>query len=213
MDRAAAIRRAMEGDGQGLSQLDDALDSLVADRRWAEVNEILDPLAMAAAGGSDAALVSLLTLVDSHRLAHGPVMTILLDPIQVEDAAQDALTTVARKIGSFEGRSRFTTWLHPVAANAAKQLLRSESRHRTTDADLPDLDPSIRRLSSVVADRGVVERAIAAIPEPFREVVELREIHHLSYREIGQHLGLEVGTVKSRLNRGKALAREHLANS
>ncbi|MEM7271744.1 MAG: sigma-70 family RNA polymerase sigma factor [Actinomycetota bacterium] len=209
MDQADLVEAAVDGDHRALATLDDVLDGLVAAKNWAAVNEILDPLA-AAAAGSPAAMTALLTMIDNHRLAHGPIMTILLDQAQIEDAVQDTLTIVARRIGSFEGRSRFTTWLYPVAKNAARQVLRSEQRHRTIDSELPELDPALRRLSSVVTDRGVLEQAIAELPDPFREVVELREIHHLTYLEIGEHLGLEVGTVKSRLNRGKAMARQRL---
>lgn len=213
MAERRTIQQAAAGDHRALASLDDELDTLVAKRDWAAVNAILDPLAVEAAGGNTAALSALLTMVDNHRLAHGPVRTVLLDPDQIEDAVQDTLTTVARKIDSFEGRSRFTTWLHPVAANAAKMLIRREQRH--TDADgsdaLPELDPSLRRLSSIVTERGLLETVIGGLPDDYREVLELRELHHLSYQDIADHLGVELGTVKSRLNRGKEMARESLA--
>lgn len=213
MANPESIARAAAGDHRALAALDDELDALVAARDWAAANLILDPLASAAAAGNTAALSALLTMVDNHRLAHGPIRTVLIDPDQIEDAVQDTLATVARKIDTFEGRSRFTTWLHPVAANAAKMLVRREQRHDGTfggDA-LPELDPSLRRLSSIVTERGLLEVVIGGLPDDYREVLELREIHHLSYQDIADHLEVELGTVKSRLSRGKEMARESLA--
>lgn len=205
---AGLASRVIRGDAGALDALDIFIDGRRCAGDFAGVAEALDPLAAAAAGGDQEALGVLLGMVDGHGLARSTISRFLSDDGEVADAVQDTLFSVARNISRFESRSRFTTWLHPIAANAAKQVLRREHRvARPVDDPGQGIDPAMRSMSSYVASREDVLAALAALPAPQREILELRELQDLSYDEIAGRIGVEVGTVKSRLSR----AREHLA--
>ncbi len=97
----------------------------------------LDALALRAAGGDRDALEDLLAAIQPRvRRICGRM---LLHPQDAEEATQDALLLVATKIGSFAGRSRFTTWLHAVASNSARSTYRTLKRRSYEHAvdDLP----------------------------------------------------------------------------
>ncbi|MEM8922150.1 MAG: sigma-70 family RNA polymerase sigma factor [Actinomycetota bacterium] len=169
----------------------------------------LAAVAGAAAEGVDGALPVLLRAVLDHRLAENAVRTVLLDPADIDDAIQATLIAVSERIRSFEGRSRFTTWLHTVARNEALMVLRRRSRRNEPSGDpAPEFDPSARRLSSLIAGEQAVEATLAALSEEHRLILDLRERQGFSYEEIGKRLDLAPGTVRSRLSR----ARRHLAD-
>ena len=128
------------------------------------------------------------------------------------DATQDAFLTVLRKLSSFRGEAAFTTWLHRVTVNACYDLLRKRQRapllERGVD-DLPAVEPppapDPADDSSLSID---VRRALMQVPEDFRAVMILHDVHDLRQEEVAAILGVAVGTVKSRLHRGRvALAR------
>jgi RNA polymerase sigma-70 factor, ECF subfamily len=128
------------------------------------------------------------------------------------DAAQDAFLTVLRKLSSFRGEAAFTTWLHRVTVNACYDLLRKRQRapllERGED-DLPALEPppapDHADASSLSMD---VQRALLQVPEDFRAVMILHDVHDLRQEEVAAIVGVPIGTVKSRLHRGRiALAR------
>lgn len=184
-----------------------AADELVTAFRSAEPSvrtEILDGLARRAAGGSPSALELLLRLVDEHRLDRVAVRRILVDDDQADDAHQDVLIALARSVHRFRSEAAFTTWLHTLARNTAVDHLRRRRATVPLGSDL-DLDTAARRMSSMVAVRTDVRAAVAALPEHYRDVVVLRDLEQRSYREIADRLGLELNTVKSRLNRARAL--------
>lgn len=144
-----------------------------------------------------------------------------------EEAVQDALWTVTRKIHSFKGESAFGSWLYRVAANAAYMKVRSR-RSRThevsLEAVLPALDGDGRHFepmddwSARVDDhalqgelRGVLERAIASLPPDYRTALVLHDIEGLSNPEIAEALGLSLPAVKSRVHRSRLFLRQRLA--
>ena len=107
----------------------------------------------------------------------------------------------------FRGDSRFTTWLYQVAGNEAKQLIRSEARHRDRASDLDVSDEAenfVARVSSMVADADAVSRALASVPERHRVPLTLREEDGLTYEEIADRLGVPVSTAKTWVRRGRA---------
>lgn len=211
MAGATDIEAAIGGDAGAADRIDTLIDRAKRERDYDAINEVLDPIAGAAAGGDEHALALLVGLVDSNCLAHGGIRRILLDPDQIEDAAQETLLSVVRGIGSFEGRSSFSTWLFGIALNSARQMVRRDSRRpQTSTLDDTLVAPSgVGRLSSIVSSRADIEAAIASLPDQHREILTLREIDQLSYDEIADHLGVGLGTVKSRLAR----AREQAASS
>lgn len=139
-----------------------------------------------------------------------------------EDACQDALLAIATKVGTFSGRSRFTTWVHVVASNAARETYRRLKRRAVEntaawheDDDRPaKYDRPDPRTTSVVAGTRLdlldaLEHLEADLPETVTSVV-LRDIYALSYDEIADQVGIPVGTVKSRISRARVALKAHL---
>lgn len=164
---------------------------------------VLDGLASRAADGDVEALDSLLTLVDGHRLARGAIRRLIVNDADADDVAQDVLIKVSAGIGSYRGQSKFTTWLYTVARNAAITHLR-RSRDDVTLGDHERMSPT-QRVSSMIAGRDQLRSAIDALPGHYRDVVLLRDVDGHDYASIAQRLDIEVGTVRSRLARGRAM--------
>jgi len=169
----------------------------------------LDQLAARAAGGDAAALDELLAEIQPRvRRICGRM---LLFPEDAEEAAQDALLLVATKIGTFEGRSRFSTWLHAVASNSARQTYRSLKRRaaeRPTDELPPYADP--RTTSVIAGSRLDLLEALDAVGSARPELVEplvLRDVQELDYNEIAALLDVPLGTVKSRIHAARTAVR------
>jgi len=175
---------------------------------FAELSEgdrtsLLDRLATAAAAGDLEALDHLLTLVDKHRLARGAIRRLVVNDTDADDVAQDVLIKVSAGIGSYRGEAKFTTWLHTVARNAAITHLR-RSRDDVTLGD-DDRQSPTQRVSSLIAGRDQLRSAIDALPDHYRAVILLRDVDGHDYASIADQLDIEVGTVRSRLARGRAM--------
>jgi RNA polymerase sigma-70 factor (ECF subfamily) len=122
-----------------------------------------------------------------------------------------------RGLPSFDQRSSFGTWVYRIATNTSLDELRKRRRRpqlQVVDpADAPEIvDDVAERRVEVVADRLAIDAAVAALPDDFRTAVVLRDVADLEYAEIADALGIPVGTVKSRIARGRALLAEHLGN-
>jgi RNA polymerase sigma factor (sigma-70 family) len=173
----------------------------------------VEELATRAAAGDAAALDALLAAIRPDVLRR--CARILPHSGDAEDACQEALLAVARGIGGFAGRSRFTTWLYPVVANTAFTTYR-RLRRTAQDAGLDQvpepLDP--RRVSVLAGTRldvvEALERLRAAQPHVVEAVV-LRDLMGLEYAEIAERLQVPLGTVKSRINHGRTALRGLLA--
>ena len=118
---------------------------------------------------------------------------------------------------AFQGKAAFSSWLYRLTVNAAIDLLRQRSRRpQTLSLDDPDLPPVPDPAEDPQAQAEAQERrrqlwqAIDALPEVHRTPFQLREMEGYSYREIAKALGLEEGTVKSRLARARVLLRSEL---
>ncbi|KAA1415845.1 sigma-70 family RNA polymerase sigma factor [Nocardioides humilatus] len=196
------IQAAASGDGAARSSVVTDYAAAGSDERVA----ILDALAVLGAAGAVPATEVLLELVHKHRIAQPAITSLLVDPADIEDAAQLTLITVMEKIAQFEGRSRFQTWVRAIARNEALQVLRRKQRKsEPTGDEVPELAAFSRRLSSVVADEHAVRQALERVPEPYREALVLREFDGLGYDEIAERLGVPVGTVRSRIARARDL--------
>jgi RNA polymerase sigma-70 factor (ECF subfamily) len=119
-----------------------------------------------------------------------------------EDAAQNALISIVRNIATFDGRSSFGTWAHRIAANAALDELRKRIR-RPTPADDGRLEVPGSDATAAVDARLTIAGLLVELPEEFREAVVMRDILDLEYDEIASTLGVPVGTVRSRIARGR----------
>jgi RNA polymerase sigma-70 factor, ECF subfamily len=126
------------------------------------------------------------------------------------DATQDTFLTALRKLSSFRGDAAFTTWLHRVTVNACYDLLRKRGKAPMLERDAEHA-PEPRPVPDHAADVDLsidVRRALLEIPEDYRVVMLLHDVQDLPYDEVAAIVGVPVGTVKSRLHRGRvALAR------
>ncbi len=137
------------------------------------------------------------------------------------EAAQDAFLAVWRGIGSFRADAAFSTWLYRLATNACLDLLRREKK-RGGDVSLDDEEARFDPVDSAPQPEEAAERAetrrmvregLLSLPDDYRRVLLLRETEQLSYQEIAEATGLELGTVKSRISRARLALRNYLAAS
>jgi RNA polymerase sigma-70 factor, ECF subfamily len=155
-------------------------------------------------------------LVDRHSSkVYGVCLRILGNPDDAHDAAQETFMTVLRKMDGFRGDAAFTTWLHRIAVNACYDELRRRKRrpilHATSDGpDAPPHEPGAPAADPTEDVAGALDAAsaLAQVPEDFRVALVLADVQDLPYDDIARVLDVPVGTVKSRVHRGRiALAR------
>jgi RNA polymerase sigma-70 factor (ECF subfamily) len=143
------------------------------------------------------------------------------DRERAKDLAQEALVKVYRSLGSFRFQSSFTTWLYSIVKNSYLDAVKSRAgREQSLESPLDDAeqrelveasDAEQRMLGREA--RGLLLKALRQVPESFRVVVMMADIQELGYDEIARALDLPIGTVKSRLNRGRDALREVLFKS
>jgi RNA polymerase sigma-70 factor, ECF subfamily len=136
---------------------------------------------------------------------------------EAEDAAQEAFVRAYRGLGEFRGEARFSSWMYRIAVNVCKNKLASRAwRDARRGVGLEAADaagaasPSPAHELDAKARRARIEEAIARLPEEQRTLVVLRDVEGRSYEEIAEATGLNPGTVKSRLNRGRGQLRAWL---
>ena len=156
-------------------------------------------------------------LVARHeRRIYGLCLRILGNREDAEDAAQEAFVAALRKASSFRRAAAFSTWLYRIAVNAATDQARRRGRARLAALDPEDaglaVDPG-GELGEVVAAAVTVQTALAQVPEEFRVAVVLCDLYRLPYADAAQVLEVPVGTVKSRVFRGRAALAERLASN
>lgn len=137
------------------------------------------------------------------------------NPQDAQDLAQEAFLKAWRGLGSFQGDSSFSTWVYRLASNVCIDFLRREKRRQgispafsLDDEDRADLHPPDYSQDPAAAyqrdqQRQELERALEQLPAHHRQVLVMRELSGLSYQEISQSLGIDLGTVKSRLARAR----------
>jgi RNA polymerase sigma-70 factor (ECF subfamily) len=133
---------------------------------------------------------------------HAICRRVVPHPEDALDATQNALIAVARGIGRFDGRSAFTTWLYRVAMNAALDELRRRARRPIPVETLPEA-VAPRAATDGVEARVDLDAALGAVPVDYRVAVVLCDLCDLDYAEIAAVLDLPVGTVRSRISRGR----------
>jgi RNA polymerase sigma-70 factor (ECF subfamily) len=157
-----------------------------------------------------------------------PVYTLCLrllsDEGEASDVVQEVFLKVFRNIGNFRGQSSLKTWIYRITVNEAHNAKRWFFRHRRREVEL-DTDPyESRNWKETIPDAsrspfevafdheqaGIIGAALERINPVFRSAVVLRDITDLSYEEISEVLGVSLGTVKSRILRGREALREEL---
>ncbi len=130
------------------------------------------------------------------------------------DAVQETFITVFRKAHMYNGQSAFSTWLYRVAVNTCYDQLRKAKRRRTEP--IPDgrdpADPTVEDELTAVELRPDLQAALATLSDEFRDAVVLSDLEGLPLSEVGEILGVPVGTVKSRVFRGRRLLADQLRN-
>lgn len=126
----------------------------------------------------------------------------LPDRSDAEEAAQDVLLAVSRRIAKFEGRSKFTTWLYRVVSNTVIDTYRRLKQASERLDDLAEME-SLSRTSVIAGTRIDLLEALEQIDRRVGEPVVLRDIYGLDYQEISELMDCPVGTVKSRIHEGR----------
>lgn len=197
---------------RSVAELDTRLAAARARSDWADVDQLLAPLVASAAEGNAAALDTLLRLIHRHRLAHAAVRKLLIDEHDADDAVQTTLMAVARSIGTFERRSRFTTWLYRIAEREALQVLRRNQRAARPADGMEELTEEVARMSSMIVDRAMVAEIVADLDEKFRAPLLMCDVEGLEYAEIAERLDVPLNTVRTRIRRARhAVAAKVLA--
>lgn len=176
-------------------------------------------------GGSEEAYEELLTRfqLPVYTLA----VRLLQDQSEAGDVVQEVFLKVFRNIGSFRGQSTLKTWIYRITVNEAHNARRWRFRHKRREVELDPAAEENRSLQEVVADhahtpfetvcdlerRAMLDAALERLNPIFRDAVVLRDIMDLSYEEIAKTLNVSMGTVKSRILRGREALREQLAGS
>jgi RNA polymerase sigma-70 factor (ECF subfamily) len=120
------------------------------------------------------------------------------------DATQDAFITLFKNASKFRGDSAFSTWLYRIAINACNDLLRKRSRLRSVDEPISEETAAVGPLlDDIVVTHHQLAEALRQIPGEYREAVLMHDLLGLPYEDIAAETGVPLGTVKSRISRGR----------
>ncbi len=163
-----------------------------------------------------------------HQPVYGVVYRILTDPSDAADTTQEVFLKVFRGMRYFHGESSLKTWIYRIAIHEASNRRRWWFRHKAKETSMEPSDSSEHSVSASVnaalvdrhkspfeacADHEVqarVEQELRKVSEPYRTAVVLRDIEDLSYEEIAEITQVSLGTVKSRITRGRDALRKRL---
>ena len=163
-----------------------------------------------------------------HQPVYSIIYRILTDPADAADTTQEVFLKVFRGMKHFHGESSLKTWIYRIAIHEASNRRRWWFRHKAREAPMENecaseqtvshsLNPALvdkhKSPFETVADHEVqrrVEEGLRQVPEPYRTAVVLRDIEDLSYEEIAEITQVSLGTVKSRITRGRDALRKRL---
>ena len=151
-------------------------------------------------------------LRENYDIVRAVCHRIVINTSDAEDATQIALMAIVRALPSFDGRAKFSTWVYRIATNAALDELRRIRRRDVPNDDAKFANISVADATHAVDAQMDVSSALAQIPEEFRVALVLRHIADLDFEEIAVVLEVPVGTVRSRLSRGRAQLTALLGN-
>jgi RNA polymerase sigma-70 factor, ECF subfamily len=129
------------------------------------------------------------------------------------DATQEAFISLYRRAASFRGESSFTTWLCRIALNAAYDVVRKRRPVQEASDDLVEEDIGAEGVEGQVGMRSDIADALAQLPAEYREAVAMHDLADISYQDIAAATGVSLGTVKSRISRGRGRLAELLEPS
>ena len=167
------------------------------------------------------------TLIERYQQpVYNLVYRLLDDPSETSDVVQEVFLKIFRNIGSFRGNSSLKTWVYRIAYNEAWNHRRWFTRHKRQEVGLERDEEGSLSFRDVLPDPGrsqfqivsdhethaLIEDALEDLNPAFRAAVVLRDIEDLSYEEIAEVLGVSLGTVKSRILRGREALRKGLTS-
>jgi len=140
-----------------------------------------------------------------------------------EDIVQETFIRVYNSRNAYEEVARFSTWLYTIGGNLMRTQFKKQQRMQTTSINqqdeetgyirqIPDLDSSPDEKVNTSITLSMVRKALRELPEEYSELLNLREYKDLSYEEISTAVNLPMGTVKSRINRGRSRLQTLLVN-
>jgi RNA polymerase sigma-70 factor, ECF subfamily len=167
---------------------------------------------------------------------HQPIYSLLARTVQnradAADLAQEVFVKVFRGVGNFHGESSLRTWIYRIALREASNQRRWWMRHKQQEVPIEQeiyesdssapirlketlVDPTESPFDTVLhtENRVRVEAALAQVPEPYRTTLILRDIEGFVYEEVAEMQGVNLGTVKSRLVRGRACLKQIMTRS
>ena len=161
-----------------------------------------------------------------HQPIYGLIYRIVNDPSDAADTVQDVFLKVFRGMKHFHGESSLKTWIYRIALHEAANRRRWWFRHKAQETPIDPLaagehEYAEERLVDTGESpfekfahaevRAAVEQALQQVPEPYRTALILRDLEDMSYEEIAEVLAISLGTVKSRITRGRDALRKKLA--
>ncbi len=176
--------------------------------------ELLDRDLVERVQRGDSSAFDVLVRKYQHRVI-GLIGRYVHDWSECQDVAQDVFMRAYRALGNFRGDAQFSTWLHRIAVNTAKNHLVSQKRRPPTDdidvMDAEQFDPSFRLRDTDTPEHELLRQEVEAtvmdavnrLPQELREAITLREVEGLSYDEIAERMGCPIGTVRSRIFRAR----------
>jgi RNA polymerase sigma-70 factor (ECF subfamily) len=163
-----------------------------------------------------------------HQPIYGLVYRILTDPADAADTTQEVFLKVFRGIKHFHGQSSLKTWIYRIAVHEASNRRRWWFRHKAQETSLEPFNSESARsglaMQETLVDdaespfenvvhaevRARVEQELRKVPEPYRSTLILRDLEEMSYEEIAEVMEVSLGTVKSRLTRGREALKRRL---
>ena len=161
-----------------------------------------------------------------HQPIYGLVYRIVNDPSDAADTTQEVFLKVFRGMKNFHGESTLKTWIYRIALHEAANRKRWWFRHKALERPIDPVETGDVEFSGCesLADprespfdqcahaevRAVVEEALKHVAEPYRTALILRDLEEMSYDEIAEVLQISLGTVKSRITRGRDALRKNL---
>ena len=176
-------------------------------------------LVRAAAGGDESAFGELVRMYENK--AYHLALRMCGSAEDAADVAQDAFLAAWRGLPTFRGEAGFSTWLYRLVSNAAIDHLRKTKHQRGNvslddedlNLDAPDRTPGPQESAEGKELQQLVQDGLMALGDDHRTVLVMREVQGLSYEEISGKLGIDLGTVKSRISRARTTLRKILLKS
>ena len=166
-----------------------------------------------------------------HQPVYSLVYRILTDPSDAADTTQEVFLKIFRGMKYFHGGSSLKTWIYRIAIHEASNRRRWWFRHKSKETSMEPADnynaenPLSNSINAALVDKhkspfenvadhelhARVEEGLRKVPEPYRTAIVLRDIEELSYEEIAEITRVSLGTVKSRITRGRGVLRQKLS--